>query len=528
MKKTLGFICLITLVCGMVFAQEEGAQEGVGQQATADPRAAMAAEGIIMPGQVTTPMGKFTLHGMMMTGVQAYLEDNTAVDNSDEEWKLMAWDPIWQRSAVNLSLTYENGKYGGYISMLAADWDGRIERGFNDFYIDNAYMWRDFFGKKLRTSIGMLIDNNIQTRESVWKAEGATNGGWSLNDNYQRYAALRLEYKPVNGLNIGMQFNFLPLTQNDDPMDLAPSLAESFKEVSVGAEYKGDLFNAVAGVRFDGADGMNKFDAWTYLKDYYGEWGYIANGSQTSLSTYPASFLPGGTRPPLWKHRDKVYGTVYDAGNSQSVFTVGNADKPFSGSHRLIFGFNFKGVKNLTAKMQGAFFNLGDFDRFGTGSFDETIAYTFTPKFRAGINFYQEFYGSDAFPDEYVNAPYFRFEPTASYQITSNISANFLAAYGIAKDVIDYYWRIRPGFTFTLGGFGAMRAELYYELEATAWTAKAISSSKSAPGVYDASEAAGYPPGTVLIPMEMPGLAKAKAGDPIYKHNICLSVMWMF
>jgi hypothetical protein len=52
-------------------------------------------------------------------------------------------------------------------------------------------MQRDFFGKKLRTSIGMLIDNNIQTRESVWKAEGTTNGGWSLNDNYQRYAALR-------------------------------------------------------------------------------------------------------------------------------------------------------------------------------------------------------------------------------------------------------------------------------------------------------------------------------------------------
>jgi hypothetical protein len=52
MKKTLGFICLMALVCGTVFAQEEAVHEEAAQQAADNPMAGMAAymasQGIVM------------------------------------------------------------------------------------------------------------------------------------------------------------------------------------------------------------------------------------------------------------------------------------------------------------------------------------------------------------------------------------------------------------------------------------------------------------------------------------------------
>jgi hypothetical protein len=493
-------------------------------------------EGIIMPGQVTTQMGKITINGLLVTGAQARFVDNSAIDNEDEDdWKLMAWDAIWQRNSALVSLTYNNGKYGGYINMGAEDWDGNIENGFNNFAILHAYIWRSFLDSKLKASIGLLPSQILQSRESVWKVEGATNGGWSINDNYERYASFRLEFKPIEGLNVGTQINFLPQGQSPTSSPLG-DLSEFFKETTLAAEYKGKLFNALAGVRFDGADGINKFDTGTYLKDYYGEWGYIGNNIQNTNMMYEAMYpgvlqgvlaaisnpTPGSTQyaqaeaaaatttanmtrysnlSPHWKYGNEVYGKT--TGN----FTTANADKPFYGSHRLVLGFNYKGVQNLTAKMQGSLWNPGDFDRFGTASFDETIRYQITPQFNAGIIMYQEFYGSDVFHDNMINSPYLRFEPVASYQLTRNISANFLATIGIAKDMVESDWRIKPSLAFTLGGFGTLRGELFYELNAITYTGETVSGAQA---------------------NFIPKMMQAKGGEAIYTHNIGLSVMWMF
>jgi hypothetical protein len=111
MKRTVGFmVCFALLVTGAwlpggVYAQEEETAPA------ADPRAAMAAamaaEGIKMPGEVTTPMGTITLHGMITTGVLGYMTDNTAVDGDEEEWGLMPYDPIWTANQAQVSLTYD-------------------------------------------------------------------------------------------------------------------------------------------------------------------------------------------------------------------------------------------------------------------------------------------------------------------------------------------------------------------------------------------------------------------------------------
>jgi hypothetical protein len=483
------------LFTGVVFAQDD---QGT---AAADPRAAMAAamaaEGIKMPGEVTTPMGKITLHGMVMTGLQGYMTDNTNLDDDETEWNLMAWDPIWQENGVKTSLIYDNGRYGAYIMFAAEDWGGNIEDGLNNVYVPYAFVWRSFLDNKLKASIGKLYSEDYQTRDRIWKAEGASNGGWQFSDS-NNYLAARVEFKPIEGLNIGAQWNFLPMGQSSRTSGL-PDLPESVKEIGLAAEYKTELFNVVAGVRFDGNDGMNKYDTYTYLKDYYGEWGYVGNAIQNNqLIPVPGAL---STLAPHWKYGDEVYGTV------SGIFSTANAAKPFDGSTRIIFGFNFKGVKNLTAKMQASFWNLGDFDRFGTGSIDETFGYVITPKLNASISLFQEFYGSDAFPDNMVNSPYLRFKPSVSYQLTGNIGSNLSFEYGLCKDVVEADWTLKPGFVFTLGGFGSFRAELYYELNAITYTDEAVSSGK-----------ANY----------IAKMMQAEGGKAIYKHNVGLSVMWMF
>jgi hypothetical protein len=518
-------VCLVVAVLGLpLYAQEEtpegqqaGSEGSAPSAAPVDPRAGIAALakalGYIMPGEVTTPLGRITLNGMFVGGLTGYMENNTALDktdqlnNDDEDWVLQPFDSSWQANFAKVSLTYNNGNYGGYFMFSAEDWDGNPEKNYRTgFSVPYAFVWRSFFDNRLKLSLGKLYGENYQTRERVWKAEGATSGGWSFSENYKYNMQFRLEYKPIDGLNVGFQWDFLPAGQTDSTGSPVPNMLESLKEIGIAGEYKNDLFNVVAGVRFDGADGMNKFDTYTYLKDYYGEWGYVGNSVQND-------YMPAGTLAPHWKYGDEVYGTK----GEKDGFTTANADKPFDGSHRLLFGFNYKGVKNLTAKMQASFWNLGDFDRFGTGSFDETFSYAVTPKFNAGINLYQDFYGSDAFPDNMINSPYFRFEPTVSYQLTPNINASLLGTIGICQDVVESDWRIKPSLVFNMGGFGAFRVELSYELQAITYTEKALE------GVRTAMPGYGNIPVNGNIKMR-----NVMGGDPIYKNYLGLSCMWMF
>ncbi|MDR2792874.1 MAG: hypothetical protein LBB61_04305 [Treponema sp.] len=533
MKKSVCLFFTLALLAIPLIAQEElgtpppPQPTNTAEQApqSQDPRAAMAAaaaaEGIIMPGQVTTPMGKITLHGMFVGGLMAYMQDNTAVakadgdnTNSEEKWVLMPFDATWQENAAKVSITYENGKYGAYFMFAAEDWDGNVEKNYKTVYFPYAFVWRSFFDSKLKFSLGKLYAEDYQTRDRIWKTEGAMNGGWQFSDSNNNMA-FRVEFKPVEGLNVGVQWDMLPMGQSLFASGL-PSVMESLKEIGIAAEYKSGLFNAMIGARFDGADGMNKFDFYGYLDDYYGGWGYIGNPVQNAMSDM------GGTLAPHFKYKDEVYGKVYgdksEGYNIGSVFSTANADKPLDVSHRVMFGFNFKGIKNLTAIVDGSFWNLGDFDRFGAGAVSETFKYQITPKFNAGLVMYQQFYGNDVFPDNMINAPYFRFEPVVAYQLTPTIEASLLGTYGICQDVLESEWRIKPTFVFTLGGFGAFRMELFYELKAVTYTKKAVDSARS---WNDGANR--YVPVNGNLKM-----LSTEAGKATYNHYIGVSVMWMF
>jgi hypothetical protein len=219
MKKIMYAAIMFAMIAAVVFAQEEEEQQTpqAQEQQAADPRAAMAAamaaEGIKRPGEITTPMGTITLHGMVMTGLQGYMANNTAVDGDEKDWSLQAWDPVWQENAAKMSLTYNNGKYGGYIMIAAEDWSGHVEEGFNNVYMPYFFIWRGFFDNKLKVSIGKLYGEDYQTRERIWKTEGASQGGWQFSDS-NNYLATRIEFNPLEGLSLGAQWNFLPMGQS--------------------------------------------------------------------------------------------------------------------------------------------------------------------------------------------------------------------------------------------------------------------------------------------------------------------------
>jgi hypothetical protein len=86
----------------------------------------------------------------------------------------MAWDPVWQENGAKVSLTYNNGKYGGYIMFAAEDWSGNLEEGMNNVYMAYAFVWRSFFDNKFKVTFGKLYGEDYQTRDWIWKAEGAS------------------------------------------------------------------------------------------------------------------------------------------------------------------------------------------------------------------------------------------------------------------------------------------------------------------------------------------------------------------
>jgi hypothetical protein len=119
---------------------------------------------------------------------------------------------------------------------------------------------------------------------------------------------MRLEFKPLPQLNVGFQYFFV----NPEGVGLwdkywATDFADSdvMKEIGLAAEWKSELFNAVAGIRFDNkGDPMNKYEFYTPspLRAYYGD--------SDLLGTQAVAAFFG----PRFKHAAEVIDQpVYDA-----------------------------------------------------------------------------------------------------------------------------------------------------------------------------------------------------------------------
>jgi hypothetical protein len=228
------------------------------------------------------------------------------------------------------------------------------------------------------------------------------------------------------------------------------------------------LFNAQLGVRLDSnVDRFNSLDtgpsgSGTYLPDYYGRASVLAS----SLNPLYVALAVAGT--PDYKHMDKIVKVAPDYSSAEYL--------PYEGGTYAFFGFNFKGVRNLSATAHGGLYNLGAFNEFGYGRFSEFVKYNnIVPGLGAGITLQQEFYGSDVWKADKVNSPFLQFTPQISYVFLNNpqapipmLTGTLDATIGISPDVLDIYVKVKPNLGYSLGSF---MVDLFYEMEYTGYTA---------------------------------------------------------
>jgi hypothetical protein len=452
-------------------------------------------------GQVAIGMGTLKFDGMLLAGARAegVNQEGWAKDGN---WALEGINPIWGENRADLYVDYSFNNYGAFLGLRAQYW-GANNFDYGSIFARYAFVYANFGPAKV--SVGKLYDELLPVQGSkVWKSSGpGTSHRFTDDESY----SIRFEAKPVEGLNVGLQW-FFPAFDGisegfrlDSGRSMGLDETEAWKELGIGAQYSNSLFDAQLGVRFDSAaDRYNKLDTGptgdgTYLDHYYGQASLLAK--QIPATGFLASDLMGdGIGLPKYKHLDKIVNSGVnlkpggDPTNPADYEPYGEW-LPYDDGHYAFFGCNFKGVKNLTANAHGGLYNLGAFDEFGYGRFAEFIKYdNIIGGLGIGITMQQEFYGSDVFdenkqvpdpmtggttmmdnPNYRVNSPFLQFGPQISYALITDprmplpiLSATLDTSFGICPNVLDIYVKINPGMSLFLGTF---MANLYYEMEFT-------------------------------------------------------------
>jgi hypothetical protein len=481
MKKILYTLIILIMIGTAAFAQESDAE---GEQ-----------EALQMPpaGQVTTNMGTLKINGLVLAGAQAkgIYQEGWAKDGN---WALEGINAVWMQNRADLYLDYSFMNYGAFLGLRAERF-GPNSYDYGAIIPRYAFVYANAGWTKI--SVGKLYDELIPVQGSkLWKTTGPGDAHRFTDDGAY---SIRIETKPVEGLNVGLQWFFPAIdgfrVDGNDGISgaYAKGLDETdaWKELGLGAQYSNSLFDAQLGVRFDSAvDRYNKLDtgpsgAGSYLIHYYGEAKLLAEQIPATASL--ASDMGDGIRLPRYKHWDKIVKTNLDISDPSDPKMTAEY-LPYGDGHYAFFGFNFKGVENLTANAHGGLYNLGAFDKFGYGRFSEFIKYNITPKLGVGITMWQEFYGNDVFPDTmpdprdtnlidgqdtlpFHNSPFLRFAPQVSWAFITDprmplpvLSATLEGEIGLCANVLDSYARIKPSMTLFLGTF---MLDLFYEMERT-------------------------------------------------------------
>ncbi|MDR2785933.1 MAG: hypothetical protein LBB83_08470 [Treponema sp.] len=494
MKKLLCTAIIFVLIGMVIFAQESGAEEQQPAQPTEQaqpeqpsggpPQAASGVGATMGVNMGPLGMGTLSIDGMVLAGARARgaYQDGWAKDGN---WALEGVQAVWEENRFDLYLNYSFRNYGAFLGLRAQNY-GPNAFDYNAIIARYAFIYADF--GKAKVSVGKLYDEILSYRDSrVWKSTGPGDSHRFTDD--ESYS-VRLELKPIEGLNVGLQWFFpafdgyLEGFRVDGRDSISGYYVEgmdktdAWKELGLGAQYSNDLFDIQAGIRFDSkVDRYNKLDTGpqgkgTYLSQYYGSTSLLAKGVDAGMFLNNMDMTQGDRAGmlPKYKHLDKITENV---GFDMSTMSITGDWLPYGDGHYAFFGFNFKGVSNLTARGHGGLYNLGAFNEFGYGRVSEEFKLDKIAgsKFGAGIVMQQEFYGNDVFLDNMVNSPFLQFGPRLTYDLITNpympmpmLQARIEADYGICQDVVDAYVKVKPVLAVSLG---ALMADLFYEIEYT-------------------------------------------------------------
>jgi hypothetical protein len=478
MKKNLCMLIILVLIGTTAFSQE--AEENSEQPAQQDQQA--------LPGdsngdvKLGLGLGSLDINGMVLVGGR-FRTQNQEGWARDGNWAFEGFNAVWEENRADLYLNYSFMNFGAFLGLRAQSYIANI---FGNGIIPRyAFVYANLGPAKL--SIGKLYDELLSVPGSkVWKTPGpGESHRFTDEDSY----SIRLEVKPIEGLNVGAQF-FFP--NEDFRIDNGGAIGaedlEAWKEVGLGASYTSSLFDIQAGVRFDSnVDRFSRLDTGpqglgTYLDLYYGST-QILTPQVPAIAAYSLVELVDGLFVAPFKHMDKIIKFNFNAADP----TLSTAEYlPYDGGTYAFFGFDLKVVENLTALGQGALYNLGAFDEFGYGRFSEFVKYSnIIPRLGAGIIMQQEFYGSDVFKDTkevngqtvpFYNSPFFQFGVQVSYDIITvpgmpipMLQGAVEANYGVCEDVLDTYIKVKPSLAFSLG---TLFVDLYYDMEYIGYSEK--------------------------------------------------------
>jgi hypothetical protein len=429
-------------------------------------------------------MGILNIRGMVLTGIEGKSLSQEGATNLggtetvDGNWRVGVKNPVWGENRFDLHLDYSFLNYGAFMTLR---WQSWAANSFDPDVMPDAryvFVYGKFVQDRLKVSLGKLTDDIYAIPETrVFKTEGPWdmfNFTEDAKDN--EHMSMRIEFKPIPQLNLGVQYFFVN-PEGDDlwgdywQTDFAES--EVWKEIGLAAEWKSDLFNAVAGIRFDSkGDPLNKYEFYipSPLRGYYGNSDYL--GTQQVAAFFG----------PRFKHAAEVIDQPQY--NSDYAVTGYTAAPGYDGASRAFFGFNIKAVKNMDIIAQAGFYNIGAWEKFGYARTNELVRYNNlgVKGLGLGLIMSQEFFGSDVFTDDVINTPFLTFSPELSYALVDvpgfQLKGTLTGTYGVSVDVLDTYVKVKPNIGLLLG---ALILDLFYEVEYVNYTDKALDRSMGGP-----------------------------------------------
>jgi hypothetical protein len=313
--------------------------------------------GVAFSQEVEIGRGKLVFNGRVASGV--YFDINSTT-NKDGTFKILNMgypdNPYENSLRADLSTTYTNENGGFTLGLRADDVINRLEGGGGLFSVPQASGWFDLLNNKLRVRGGKVADN-------IWGTMGLLNSEITA-------AGLRLEIKPVDGLNAGVFFTVPPKTTDTNTI-IVPSPKQTLMETIFGARYANPMFWVSALLQLDSdydSAPVGSFDP-----------------------AHPASFEDG-----------------------QEI--------------RAMAGAGFTGIPKLGIIVEADVWGLGALSDQGRVDLRQTIIYTITDKFRVDFRAQELLwlYNDDL-------EPWLEFKPLFTWKINSTIAAVMEGGFGLGN-----------------------------------------------------------------------------------------------
>jgi hypothetical protein len=300
--------------------------------------------------------GSLTFNGKIASGVSFDIDSTNNKDGTFQMLNMSYPDNPYRNSLrADLYTAFTKGNGGFKFALRADDVINRISGGGGLYSVPYAFGWLDLLNNKFRITGGKIEDN-------VWGTMGLVNATITA-------AGVRLEARPVDGLNAGVFFVVPGGTSIPQSTTKFASPKQTFMETIIGARYYSRMFWASALLQLD-----SDFDRLT-----------------------PAIDPTGGTI---------------------------NDDKEM----RALFGLGLTFIPNLTVLAEADIWGLGAVSDQGRVDLRQTFSYNITNKVSIALRAQELLW---TFSDDLK--PWLEFKPLLTYKINNIVTTVLEGGFGLGN-----------------------------------------------------------------------------------------------